>query len=96
MTAQTAKNRLLAEKLTSFANGIQKPSPIRSSILAALNSKERYQENQRHLAAVAIAITCEKMPMSHPVVRLIAEGKNDEALQILEGMDSIRERLEWQ
>jgi hypothetical protein len=52
---------------------------------------DRIQEDRRHSAARAIAIVCEKLPNNHPVVRLIAQGKNDEALQILEGMDSIRE-----
>jgi hypothetical protein len=51
---------------------------------------DRIQEDRRHSAAQAIAIVCEKLPRNHPVVQLIAQGKNDEALQILEGMDSIR------
>lgn len=51
---------------------------------------ERIEEDRRHSAALAIAIVCEKLPSHHPVVQLIAQGKNDEALQILEGMDSIR------
>ena len=51
---------------------------------------KRLQEDRRHSAAQTIAIVCEKLPSNHPVVELIRQGKNDEALQILEGMDSIR------
>lgn len=51
--------------------------------------RERYNEDAKHEAACTIAIACRRLPSNHPIVRLIAQGRNDEALQLLDGMDFI-------
>ena len=51
MTAQTAKNRLLVEKILAFAKNLQRPCPTRSSILAALDRGDI--ERARQLCDIA-------------------------------------------
>lgn len=42
---------------------------------------------QRHEAAVAIAFHCEQLEWDHPISQMIRNGENDEALDLLEGID---------
>lgn len=48
--------------------------------------KERYLELQRHEAAVAIAF-CENLDYEHPVMQMLRNGQNDEALTIFDDLD---------
>ena len=58
-----------------------------------VSPRERYNEDARHSAACAIAVVSRKLPSNHRIVQLISEGRNSEALQLLDWMDHIDDNL---